>query len=511
MAANAGENKRIAKNVFFLYGRLLFVLFISIYTTRVVLNCLGVVDYGVYNVVCGFVAMFSFLNATLSSGIQRFYNYERGRNGLQAITKVYQTAVLIQVLVAVVTLILVEPIGLWYLNNKMVIPPERLGAANWIFQFSVVSLVVLLIQIPYSAAVMAYEKMNFYAFMGIADAAMKLGIVLLLPYLKGDSLILYGVMVLAVSIIDTGLYIWYSLHNFKELKLKLVFHKGLFADIFKFSGWNVCETFAWMTQGQGVNMVLNYFCGPIVNAAHGVAGQIHTALSGFCSNLVAAFRPQLVQSYASGNTARTTGMMYVISKAMFAMFYMLAVPLILDIHYVLEIWIGENVPDYTAKFSILVLLSVIPKNFSMGLSQVVHATGRLRNYQLGNTLIVMMVLPLSYVLLKTGFSPNWVYLGNLIVCCGLWAADVLLLHQVYRYSIRDYLRRVILPCGILILLQPVLCVVIRLTMAPSFLRLVLICLASVVSMVGLGYLFLLNPAEKAMARNFIASKLHRKN
>ena len=210
MENNNTANKRIAKNTLFLYGRMLFVLFVSIYTTRVVLNALGIEDYGVYNVVCGFVAMFGFLNTSLSNGIQRFYNYEHGKGGLNSVTKVFQTALLIQVVLAIVLAILVESIGIWYINTKMVIPAGRIIAANWIFQFSVLSLLFLILQIPYSAAILAHEKMDYYDVVSVLDAILKLLIVVALPYLTGDKLVIYGILQVIVSIINFTLYYWYS-------------------------------------------------------------------------------------------------------------------------------------------------------------------------------------------------------------------------------------------------------------------------------------------------------------
>ena len=247
------NNKRIAKNAIFLYGRLILTMLISLYTTRVVLNVLGIVDFGIYNVVCGFVAMFSFLNTTMSNGIQRFYNYEAGKNGLESVTKVYQTALLIQFLLVIGIVFIVEPLGIWYINNKMVLPEERLFAANWVFQCSLLSLVFLVIQVPFSAAVMAHEKMDYYASVGILDAFLKLVIVIVLPFLGGDGLIIYGILLFSVSVINLLLYSIYALKNFPELKLKKIFHKNLFYRIFKFSGWNLVEMFAWTTQIQGVN------------------------------------------------------------------------------------------------------------------------------------------------------------------------------------------------------------------------------------------------------------------
>lgn len=501
------SNKTIAKNTVFLYFRLIFTLFISIYTTRVILSNLGVMDYGIYSVVCGFVALFSFINSSLSNGIQRFYNYESGKNGETAIAKVYKTAIVIQVILALLILIIVEPLGIWYVNYQMQIPTDRIFAANCIFQFSLVSLLFLIFQIPYSAVIMSYEKMGYYATVGIIDVVLKLAIILLLPLFQGDRLIIYGLLLLLVTIIDFILYFSYAKFNFKILNSKFSFDKNLFRDVFKFSGWNFVEMFAWTTQGQGVNIVLNLFCGPIVNAAQGISIQIQGALNGFCANLVMAYRPQLVQSYAQNDIHKTCDMMYSMSKIMFLMFFMLAVPVILEIDYILKIWLGKDIPDYTSSFTVLILLSIIPRNFAMGLSQVVHATGRLKNYQLGSALIVILVLPISYILLKNGYTPDNIYIANLLLCILLWIADLYLLSRIFPLSIKDYLKKVVIPSSLIFVLMPIMPMGVHMIFEESFIRLILVGMSSGLVAMILGYWILLNKSERTSIRNFIIKKL----
>lgn len=443
---NFSNSKRIAKNTLFLYGRMLLVLFVSIYTTRVLLNILGVEDYGIYNVVCGFVMMFGFLNTSLSNGIQRFYNYEYAIKGEEGVKRVYQTALFIQSCLAIVIAVLLEVVGIWYINNIMVIPDERIIAANWIFQFSIISLILVILQIPYNAAILAHEHMDFYAIVSIVDVLLKLITVMTLPYLKGDQLIVYGVFNLLISALNFILYVRYSKKNFKELVFERVFHKDLFTSIFKFSGWNILATFAWMTQGQGINMVINLYFGSIINAARGVSGQIQAAIQGFCENIIVAFRPQLVQSYAQGNLEKTDKMMYSMSKVIFIMFFLLSTPVIFEIEFILHLWLGESIPDYTAPFTILVLLSMYPRNFSMVFAQVVHATGRLGLYQISSTIVIILVLPLSYVALSLGADVISVYWINLFMCILLFLLSMFVFKRIYPIKLIDYVKKVILPC-----------------------------------------------------------------
>lgn len=506
MEDNNTANKRIAKNTLFLYGRMLFVLFVSIYTTRVVLNALGIEDYGVYNVVCGFVAMFGFLNTSLSNGIQRFYNYEYGKGGLNSVTKVFQTAILIQVVLAIVLVILVESIGIWYINTKLVIPAGRIIAANWIFQFSVLSLLFLILQIPYSAAILAHEKMDYYAVVSVLDAILKLLIVVALPSLTGDKLVIYGILQVIVSIINFALYYWYSKKNFCELKIQRVFHKDLFLSIFRFSGWNVFATFAWMTQGQGVNVVINLFFGTVVNAARGVSGQIQSAIQGFCENLVIAFRPQLVQSYAQGNYKRTERMMYSMSKVMFIMFFLLSTPVIFEIDYIIHLWLGEKIPEYTSSFTILILLSMYPRNFAMSFAQVVHATGKLGLYQITSSIIILLALPLSYIALKNGTDANSVYWINLVICIIMFLACMFVLKKLFPFSVGRYFAKVICPCMITALISVVVPYLVTQIMQPSFYRLVIDFIVCSLWTMTVSYLIILTPEEKILIRKMILRK-----
>lgn len=503
---NTSSNKRILKNTVFLYARMVIVLLVSIYTTRVVLSALGVNDFGIYNVVCGFVSMFSFLNTSMSNGIQRFYNYEAGTNDVTGVTNVYQTSLVIQVILATIVFIILESIGLWYVNDKMVLDSQRIFAANCIFQFSICSLILLILQVPYSAVILAYERMDYYAVVSIIDVLLKLGIVLILPYISADKLIIYGFLQLLLSIMNFLLYYTYAKKNFKELVEQKVFHKRLFRSIATFSGWNIMSMFAWMTQGQGVNMVMNLFFGPVINAARGVSAQIQSAIQGFCENLVIAFRPQLVQTYAKGDMNRTSKMMYSMSKILFIMFFLLSTPVIFEIDYILHLWLGENVPDYTASFTILILLSMYPRNFAMSFAQVVHATGKLGLYQVVSSIIILLALPISYVALKNGFDANSVYWINLIICIIMFFACMFILKRHFPFNISLYIRKVLTPCLLMALISIIVPYIVTHTMTPSLFRLVVNLLACSIWSVVTAYFIVLSSDEKFLIRKIIFKK-----
>lgn len=424
---------------------MVIVLGISLYTTRVVLHVLGVEDYGVYNVVCGFVSMFAFLNTSMSNGFQRFFNFEYEKNGEEGAKKVFNTSLVIQFLLCVFIVLIAETIGLWYLHNKMVIPDGRMVAAEWIFQFTVVGFLLVIMQAPFSAAIMAHEKMDVYAFIGILDAVLNLAIVIVLPLLQGDYLILYGLLHTSIRVLNFGLYFFYSKFHFPEIRVKWTFHKRLFGSMLSFSGWNVFGSFAHLMKEEGINLLLNYFFGTVVNAARGVAGQISSGLQNFVSNIVVPIRPQIVKSYAAGNYTRTLHLMFSISKLSCLFLYMLALPIMFQIDYILSIWLSSDVPDHTNIFVIIVVLTSFLNNLNASVSIVVHASGKMRNYQVVNSLIVLSAIPISYLLLKMGASPEsslWITLLTMIIA---QMASLIILRGIISFSIADYIKNVILP------------------------------------------------------------------
>ncbi len=510
MSESSANNSRIAKNTLFLYLRMILVLLVSLFTTRVVLNSLGVVDYGIQNVVAGFVSMFSFLNTSMSNGIQRYYNYTIGKEGANSLTEVFNTALLIQFLLAVILVILLETIGLWYLNNKMVIPDERMETAKWLYQFSVLSLVLVIMQIPYSAAIMAHEHMNYYAYVSLFDVSFKLGFALWLPRVQYDKLFVYGCYGLVAAIISFILYFGYSKKHFKSLHIHYSFHKSLFKDMLSFSGWNVFGTFAYMLKNQGLNVLLNAFFGPVVNAARGVSTMIGSAIQGFQANIVIAFRPQTVQSYAEGNLTRVKNLMFSLSKISYLMLFMLSMPVIIELPYILSIWLGKAVPEHTISFSTLILSIMILSSLNTPLSQVVHATGKMKKYQIGTSLVICAILPIAWLALKLGGKPESVYVVSLILTVINQAVCQVLLKQVFPYSIIDYLKNVLWPCLLVTVVTVILPLIIHFFMPDSFLRLIIVSAISLVSVAFSSYFLVMNKQEKILVMSFVRKIVRKK-
>lgn len=503
------NNQRIAKNTIFLYIRMIIVLLVSLYTVRIVLNTLGVVDYGIYNVVGGFVSMFGFLNTSMSSGIQRFYNYEMAKNGEQAATYVYNTALQIQIIVAFIILLAVELFGIWYLNNKMVIPIERIWTANWIFQLSVISLLIMIMQVPYSAAILAYERMDYYAIVSIVDIVIKLLIAIVLPYIQDDKLFYYGLLLLIINIVDFFLYYAYCKRIFSTIRFKPKVDIKRFKSMLSFSGWNTLGSFSYMLKGQGVNVLLNMYFGAAINAANGIASQISYAIQSFSISIVIAFKPQLTQSYAVGNYQRTTRIMFSMTKISYLLLYALSVPIIIEMEYILHIWLGETIPDYTSSFSILVIIIMLICSFNTPIMQVVHAVGKLKLYQICTSIIICSILPLSWFILWLGGNPMsvyWVSLAiviiNQIVCIGI-------LHSIFIFSYRSYLFDIVVPCSIYTVILPLLPYVICSLMESSIIRLIIVCLVTLILSVIVAYILVLKHDEKEMLKSMINKILYR--
>ena len=503
MIDQSANNKRIAKNTIFMSIRMIFVLCLGLYTTKVTLKVLGVDDFGIYNIVCGFVSMFTFLNTSMSNGVQRFLNFELGKNGVDGARKVYVTSLVVQVLLLIIIVLLTEFFGLWYLHNKMVIPSERFVAAQWIFQFSVFSFMLVIMQVPYKAAIMAHEHMNYYAFISVLDAILKLIIVFLIPLADVDRLILYGFLLMLISLLNFMLAYVYSKIHFEEICIRPLFDKGLFKSMLSFSGWNIFGTFSNMMREQGLNIVLNLFFGPVVNAARGVAYQISSGLQGFVVNISTAIRPQIVQSYAQGNVVRTINLMHSLSKMSILVLYTVSYPILLEIDYVLDFWLGGDVPDYTASFVVIIVLITFLNNLNSAVSAVVHATGVMRNYQLIGSLINLLSLPFAYYALKIGCNPNSVFWISFVFTIFMQAGSLLILRTIISFSISKYIHQVLLPFIQVVATSFFIPLIPYFYFKTCFLRFAIVIVFAMLSSVMSIYFIGLNKKEKNLINSFL--------
>ena len=503
MGDNSSANKRIAKNSIFLSVRMVFVMCIMLYTTRLVLKVLGIEDYGVYNVVCGFVSLFVFLNTSMSNGIQRFYNYELGKNGVEGANNVYITSLNIQLLLAIIVILLTESIGLWYLYTKMVIPESRFIAATWIFHLSVLNFFFVIIQAPYTAAVMAHERMDFFAIVSVLDAVLKLVILYVIIKLPGDKLIWYGILMTLISVLNFILYFCYCKKNFSEMVFRRRKNRTLLSSMLGFSGWNLFGSFSILALEQGINLVLNFFYGPIVNAARGVASQVNGGLQNFVSTITTPVRPQVVQSYAQNDISRTMNLTYSISKLSSYFLMAMAIPVSLEIDYILHLWLGDNVPLHTSWFTIIILIVSLVNNLNSATSGVVHATGIMKNYQLIGSFIRLCAVPLSLALLYFIDIPE-IALITVLVCASLaHFAGLFVVRNLVGMSLRDYMVKVLKPIILVAIISIIISTPLHFMIEKGLFRLLLVVIISPVVVFITGYKFGLNSAERDIVNKLL--------
>ena len=497
------NNKRIAKNTLLLYIRMLFTMVISLYTSRVVLNTLGVTDYGIYNVVGGVVAMFSILSGSLSAAISRFITYELGTGNLDNLKKVFSSSVTIQVLLAVLIILLAETVGVWFLNMKMNIPEARMFAANWVFQISILTFVVNLVSVPYNASIIAHERMSAFAYISILEVIGKLTITFLIVFSPMDKLVFYAILMCVVALIVRFTYGIYCKKHFEECNYHFILDKDLFKRMFGFAGWNFIGATSAVLRDQGGNVIINLFCGPSVNAARGIAFQVNSAISGFVSNFMTALNPQITKSYAIGNRAYMMTLIFQGARLSFYMLLLLSLPILFNTHYILGLWLNI-VPEHTVSFVQLVLVLAMSESISNPLITVMLATGKIRNYHLVVGGLQMLNFPVSYILLRNGMQPEIVFIVSIVIsqCC--LAARLFMLRVMIALSVRKYLKKVYINVLAVTAMASVFPFLLTNEMEDSSMKFVFLSLIAVVSTGFSIYYIGCNNAE----RQFVLSKLH---
>lgn len=415
MSYNSEKNKTIAKNTFLLYFRMILLMCINLYASRVVLDALGISDYGIYNVVGGVIAMFSFLSSSFSTSISRYITFALGEGDKNNLKKVFSTSVNVQVLISLIIVVLAEIAGIWFLENKINLPDGRLEAAHWVFQCSLLAFVVNLISVPYNASIIAHEKMNAFAYISILESLLKLLIIFLLYKSPFDKLKTYSVLVLIVSIIIRYVYGHYSKKHFEECSYHFVYDKEQMKRMFSFAGWNMVGNGAWILNTQGINILINLFFGVTLNAARGIATQISGVVKQFTSNFGTAFSPQLTKSYAEGDLRRFHKLIITSSKINAFLFLMLMIPICLEVESILKLWLVE-VPEYTAAFVRYTLISSFFVCIGDPLYSANNSTGNIKKYQIVTTFLTLLNFPLSYIFFKLDYGVESTYIIYIIVC-----------------------------------------------------------------------------------------------
>lgn len=477
MSDTSQNNKRIAKNTLLLYFRMLFMMAVNLYTSRVVLHVLGVEDFGIYNVVGGVVAMFSVISGSLSAAISRFITYELGKGDKEKLTRIFSSSVTIQLGLGLIILLLAEAIGVWFLNEKMAIPENRMYAANWVFQLSILTFIINLISVPYNAAIIAHEKMSAFAYISILEVVAKLIIVYMLLLSPIDKLIFYAILMASVALIIRFVYGFYCKRHFGECTYHFIFDKELLKKMFGFAGWNFIGASSAVLRDQGGNIVINLFCGPTVNAARGIAYQVNTAISGFVNNFMTALNPQITKSYAAGDKEYMMTLIYQGARLSFYILFILSLPVIINAHYILTLWL-KIVPEHTTLFVQLVLIFAMSESISNPLITAMLATGRIRNYQIIVGGLQLLNLPISYILLRYGCIPETVLIVAICIsqCC--LAARLYMLRGMIGLSVRKYISKVYFNVLIVSAVSSILPVLLAANTEETFINFICSCFVS---------------------------------
>ena len=502
MHDNVKDNKRVAKNMIILYVRMILLLAVSLYTSRVVLASLGVEDFGIYNVVGGIVAMFSFINMALANSSSRYITYSLGKADLNDSKLVFSSVYYAHVLIAAIIVILSETIGLWFLTNKLVIPEARMEAALWVYQFSVVSCVASILYTPYNATIIAHEKMSAFAYISIIDAALKLLIAYIISITSADRLIVYALFYLGVNILNIYIYKSYCKKNFDEVKRVRVKNLAKLKEILGFAAWSMVGNLAFVGYTQGINILLNLFFGPVVNASRGIAIQLQGAVIGFVTNFQTAVNPQITKSYAIGDYARMHQLIYASSKFSFFLLLIIVLPISIEAKTVLKIWLG-NVPEYAVQFTILTLLTKLIDTLSNPIGIANNATGNIKKYQICEGGTLLLIVPVSYLFLKCGSSPVSVFWVQLLV---MYLVQILRLYLVcdrIKMSKKEYFFKVLLKILPVLVLSPILPILLHYYLVPSILTTIVVMSVSVISVIVCIYTLGLQRDE----RQFIHDKI----
>lgn len=438
---NRANNKRIAKNTIMLYVRMLLLMFVSLYTSRVNLSALGVDDFGIYHVVGGVVTMFYIVSNALTGSINRFLTIEIGKGDIEKLKRVFATSMAIQYILVFIVLVLAETGGLWFLNNKMVIPYERLTAANWVFQFSLFSFCLDLLVIPYTSSIIAHERMSAFAYISIFQAFGKLFVAWSTYWAPFDKLIWFSCAIVLVSVIVRSIYIIYCKRNFVECCVKTNLDKELRKEMFGFAGWNFIGTIASILRDYGGNIVINLFGGPAVNAARGIASQVNSAVSGFSSNFQTALKPQITKNYAIGNFDYMFSLVFQGARLSYYILFILALPILCSTHYILQLWLGQ-VPEHTVLFVQLVLIFTMSESLAQPLITVMLATGKIRNFQIIVGGLNLLNVPISYCALSLGAIPETVMIVAIAISVSCEMARVILLKGMIDLPIGDFFKKV---------------------------------------------------------------------
>lgn len=496
------NNKRIAKNTIFLYIRMIFMVAVTLYTSRVILNALGVEDFGIYNAVGGLISIFSVLSASFTVSVSRFITYELGKGEKGNVSRVFSSAVNVQIGIMVLIFLVAESIGLWFLNTKMVFPEERAVAANYVYHFTIITFLINLFSIPYNAAIIAHEKMSAFAYISILDAVLRLVIAYSIVYTSYDRLIVYGLLMMLVSVVLRCIYGFYCKKHFEECTYHFILDRKILKDMFSYAGWTYIGAGAAIMRDHGGNILLNLFFGPTVNAARGISMQVQNAVNQFAQNFTTALNPQITKNFASGDFERVKFLIRAGTLGSYFLLLIIAIPAFFNTPYILKLWL-KVVPDFTVVFVRLSLIFILSESISNALVTSASASGNIRNYQILVGGIQFLNFPVSYICLKLGF-PSYSILVIAIVlsqCC--LVARLYILRGMIGLSAIGFWKECYSKIVVVTVLSLLVPGIIQFYIPTNFIGLVISCLVWLISSLPIIYFVGCNKRERA----FVKSKI----
>lgn len=482
-------------------------MLVSLYTSRVILNALGVVDYGIYMAVGGFVAMFGVISNSLTAAISRFITFELGKQDENRIKEVFSASLYIQFLISGIILLLLETIGIWFLNTQMTIPSDRINAANWVFQFSILTFVINLISIPYNASIIAHEHMKAFAYIGIIQAIATLCVAFIIKVIPSNKLSCYAFLIALIAIFIRILYGYYCKRRFVECSS---FHrkcnKNIIKEIFNFAGWNFIGSTSGILRDQGVNLLINIFCGPTVNAARGIAMQVSAAVTQFSNNFLTAINPQITKSYASGDQNYLFNLVFRGARLSCYLLLLLSLPVLAETHEILQLWL-KIVPEYAVPFVRLILIYVIVESISYTMITLMLATGNIKNYQILVGGFQLLNFPISFILLKLGYDPEATIVTSIVIAFLCLFLRIYMLHKMVAFPIKPFLQNVLLNIIIVGMIAAVIPLMVVQLMESGLVRLFVNSLLTLISTSIITYFIGCNHQERAFINEKIFSKL----
>ncbi|MDD6517824.1 MAG: lipopolysaccharide biosynthesis protein [Prevotella sp.] len=508
MPTTSDNNKRIAKNTLMLYFRMLVMMAVSLYTSRVVLDTLGVSDYGIYNVVGGFVTMFALISGAMTTATQRFLSFAIGEGKTDEVTSLFSTAVIIHIGLALIILLLGETVGVWFVSTQMNFPAGRYNAAIWVFEFSLLTFLVSVINVPYNAAIIAYEKMSAFAYISIIEVVLKLVIVYLLLITPFDRLIFYAIVMAIVQLGVQMIYASYTHRKIKTCHCNWRLNHQYFKQMTSFVSWNLIGSLAGICKDQGLNVVLNIFFGTTVNAARGVAMQVSGAINRFVTNFQVAMNPQIVKLYAAEEKKEMFKLVFRGSRFSYMLLLCLSLPVIIEAPFILNVWLVK-VPDYSVPFLRLIIFIALVDSLSNTLITSMHASGKVRDYQIVVGGLSLLTLPLAYVLLKVGLSPTYAVAASLFISTLCLFARCALLSHTIDFPASDFLKQVALRMLLITMAAYILPLILYNLIPVNWPTFILVCLVSFLSGVIMSYYFGMQKHERDVIVSKLKDKIHK--